>query len=76
MKNEEKALNLSGLKETPDYEERYYNSINCLVYDKCLEMARWKDEQFEMGIKRVEKKVIELFGQKLLDDFKQAMMEE
>lgn len=45
MKNEEKALKLAGLKETPDEEERYYNPFNCNIYDKCLEMAEWKEEK-------------------------------
>ena len=45
MTDEEKALQLAGLKETPDEEERYYNPFNCKIYDKCLEMAQWKEQQ-------------------------------
>lgn len=87
MTNEEKALNLSGLKETPDYEERYYNSTYCLVYDKCLEMAMWKDEQFKAEKQALMDKAYEWLepvfkdlcgyysGAELFDDFKKAMEE-
>lgn len=47
MTNENKALFLSGLEDIPDEEERYYNRSKCEIYDKCLEMARWKDKQFD-----------------------------
>ena len=47
MTNKDKALQLAELVRTPDEDERYYNSNRCKIYDKCLEMARWKDEQIK-----------------------------
>ena len=49
MSNEEKALKLADLSKTPDEEDRYFISNRCQVYDKCLEMAQWKDSQFDMA---------------------------
>lgn len=54
MTNQEKALKVSGLKERPDYEERYYNPIGCRIYDTAMEMAKWKDELFEKVIEYTE----------------------
>lgn len=43
--NEEKALELSGLTYINE-DERYYQPRKCEIYDKCLEMAEWKDERY------------------------------
>ena len=54
MTNQEKALKVSGLKERPDYEERYYNPTGCRIYDTAMEMAKWKDGLFEKVIEYTE----------------------
>lgn len=51
MTNEEKALQLAELVRTPDEDDRYYNSNRCKIYDKCLEMAEWKEQQMIKWIK-------------------------
>lgn len=55
MTNEEKALELSGLISIND-DERYYQPRRCEIYDKCLEMAKWKDEELKKEILELEAK--------------------
>ena len=52
MTNEKKALQLAGLNEISE-EERYYQSSKCAIYDKCLEMAEWKDAEFDDETARI-----------------------
>lgn len=54
MEDIKKALEISGLKEKPDDEERYYNPFACRIYDACIKIAEWKEQQMiEKAIKCV-----------------------
>lgn len=44
MINKEKTLELSELTSIND-DERYYQSRKCEIYDKCIEIAEWKDKK-------------------------------
>ena len=86
MKDEEKALQLAGLKETPDEEERYYNPFNCKIYDKCLEMAKWKEQEILKKLENILKGIylpyyannshIDADNDELIKDIKKAILEE
>lgn len=49
--NKEKALELSGLTSINE-DERYYQPRKCEIYDKCLEIAEWKDGQTKIAIEK------------------------
>lgn len=70
--DEEKALKLADLQRVPDEEDRYFIGNRCEVYDKCLEMSAWKEEQM---IEKVYQLLVEkyFFTEDEAKDFKQAM---
>jgi len=82
--NEQKALELAELTSIND-DERYYQPHKCEIYDKCLEMAKWKEEQLiGKACDTIENLLSGYiirnfhFGDsydedKLIEDFKQAM---
>lgn len=73
MTNEKKALQLAGLNEISE-EERYYQSSKCEIYDKCLEMAAWKEQQMiEKACDWLKKSTI--LADTTIERFKQAMEE-
>jgi len=80
MTNEEKALKLADLCKVPDDEDRYFISNRCEIYDKCLEMAAWKEQQMiEKAVEWLEPVFKDLAGYycggDLIEDFKKVMKE-
>lgn len=46
MTNEEKALSIANLKKISET-DTYENPFKVAIYERCLNMAEWKDEQFK-----------------------------
>ena len=80
MTNEKKALQLAGLKEISE-EERYYQSSKCEIYDKCLKMAIWKEQQMiDKAVEWLESVNLDyyqiregVFSRELIEDFRKEM---
>lgn len=80
MTNEEKALSIARLKKISE-SDKYENPFKLEIYERCLEMAQWKQQQM------IEKSVEWLnahlpFGEvdfnlrnTIIEDFKQSMEE-
>ena len=52
MTNEEKALSIANLKEISET-DTYENPFKVAIYERCLNMAEWKDEQHKQELIRI-----------------------
>lgn len=72
MTNEEKALEIARLKSI-NGNEKYENPFRFEIYEQCLKMAQWKDEQFKQLL--IEKTKL-LSPSAAQDSVKRCMIEE
>ena len=59
MTNEQKAREIARLKRITK-NEKYEHPFQLEIYERCLEMAEWKDKQFKEMIQALPKSVKDL----------------
>lgn len=85
MTNEEKALSIARLKKISE-SDKYENPFKLEIYERCLEMAQWKEQQMIKYLYKNIQSLLKDYGvseasadivtKLFLVNFKQSMKEE